>query len=154
MSDRVRRGPPAGFGTASIMDFVFAGFGIAGGGYVAHRSGNILEALQINPELIREDVDVDLLFTQLEALVRMGWVFVLAGVVALLMGIGVRQGTSEVRVGQIVVSVGLIGVCAWALAESWIGVTTLLGLASQVAALFVMVQAKPAAPEAAGSGSR
>ena len=146
VAERRARGTPSGFLTASIMDFVFGGLGMAGGAYVAMISSAAIEAVESNPEMmLRAWANPDLV-EQLEALVTMGWIFVAAGFVSVVMAIVVRSGTPEARTGQFVVSFACMGLCVWAMTQGWIGVITLLGFAAHAAAAFIMFQLKPAAP--------
>ena len=128
------------------MDFVFGGLGMAGGAYVALISSAAIEALRTEPELMLQAWANPDLIEQLEALVTMGWIFVVAGLVSTVMGIAVRSGTPEARTWQFIVSFACIGLCVWAMTQQWIGVITLLGLAAHAAAAFIMFQLKPAQP--------
>lgn len=143
VADRARGEVPSGFRTTSIFDFVTAGLGIAGGAYVALASQAVAVTLRGREEPLQEGVDNAALAAQFEALASTGSVFILAGVVALIMGILVRRGSPDVQQAQRIVSVVLLGVAIWGMAEGWIGVVTLGVLAAQAAALFVMFQERP-----------
>ena len=153
VADRPRRGPPSGFLTASIMDFIYAGLALAGGAWLSMMSSAAIERLRNSPEGIIESWTNPELIEQLEVFVTMGWVFVVSGCVALVMGIAIRSGTAEARTAQFIVSIGLLGLCGWAMWNQWIGVITLIGFGTQVAAIFLMMQLRPTAGKPAHGGT-